>query len=172
MKRTIPALLAMLLGATSLFAAGELSGRRAPGFSLMDSNFTQHDLQDYQGKIVVIDFMQTTCPVCNKVADLLVKVKDKYGDRIGVISIVTLPDNFKTADAFAAGHELNWPILFDSGQMMMSYMKMRPDGNMNVHFPHIFIVDAAGTIRNDFDGSEEAAASVESLSAQIDKLLK
>lgn len=171
MKRTILTLLATLLGATSLFAAGELSNRRAPGFSLMDSNFTQHDLRDYEGKVVIIDFMQTTCPVCMKVADLLVSVKEKYGDRIGVISVVTLPDNFKTADAFAAGHELNWPILFDSGQMMMSYMKMRPDGNMNVHFPHLFIVDGAGMIRNDFDGSEEPAASVASLSAQIEKAL-
>jgi len=161
-----------LIGAMTLFAAGELSSRRAPGFSLMDTHFEQHDLQDYKGKVVLIDFMQTTCPVCNKVADTLVLVKQKYGEKLVVLSVVTLPDNFQTADKFAGIHQAGWPILFDSGQMMMSYLKLRPGGDMNVHFPHIFLVDGTGTIRNDFDGNDEQALSAPGLSAEIDKLLK
>ena len=47
----------ILLGAAaaSLEAAGELSNRRAPGFSLPDSNINYHDLGDYRGKIVLVD---------------------------------------------------------------------------------------------------------------------
>lgn len=162
----------ILTGAFALFAAGDYSNRRAPGFSLMDSHFEQHDIQDYRGKVVVIDFMQTTCPVCNTLADTLVEVSAKYGDKLAVLSIVTLPDNFAEADKFALRHKAGWPVLFDAGQVMMSYLKLQPNGNMNVHFPHLFIIDGAGTIRNDFDGSEDKALSAAGLSAEIDKLLK
>jgi hypothetical protein len=43
---------------------------------------------------------------------------------------------------------------------------------MNVHFPHIFVVDRFGAIRNDFDGSEAGSLNVGALSAEIDRLLK
>ena len=48
-----------------MFASGELSNRRAPGFALPDLGYTHtYDLQDYRGKVVVIDIMSTTCPHC------------------------------------------------------------------------------------------------------------
>jgi peroxiredoxin len=162
----------LLIGAFALLAGGAYSNRRAPGFSLMDSRFQQHDMQDYHGKVVILDFMQTTCPVCNALADALVEVSAKYGDKLAVLSVVTLPDNFAEADKFAALHKASWPILFDSGQVMMSYLKLQPGGNMDVHFPHVFIIDGSGTIRNDFDGAEDKALTAAALSAEIDKLLK
>ena len=76
---------------------GEYSNRRAPGFSLADSHYQQHDPQDYRGKVLLIDIMPTTCPVCMHLADTLVQVKAKYGDKIGIISVLTLPDNFRRA---------------------------------------------------------------------------
>jgi peroxiredoxin len=157
----------LLIGALTLFAAGDYSNRRAPGFSLADSHFQQHDTQDYRGKVLLIDFMQTTCPVCRQLTENLLKVKAKYGDKIAVLSILTLPDNYATVDSFAAEHKIPWPMLLDEGQVMMSYLKLTP-ANTTVHFPHLFIVDGKGTIRSDFEGAEDAAA----ISAEIDKLLK
>ncbi len=157
----------VLIASMTLLAAGEYSNRRAPGFSLADSHFQQHDPQDYHGKVLLIDFMQTTCPVCTHLAETLVQVKAKYGDKIGILSVTTLPDNFETADNFAAEHKISWPIMFDSGQVMMSYLKVTP-ANPKVNFPHLFIIDGTGTIRDDFEGAEDAAA----ISAEIDKLVK
>jgi peroxiredoxin len=161
-----------LIAALALFAGGANSNRRAPGFSLMDSHFEQHDIQDYLGKVVLVDFMQTGCIVCNSLADNLVILKSRYGDKLAILSIVTLPDSFDTAEKFAAAHKSNWPIVFDSGQVMMSYLKLKPTGSMNVHFPHIFVVDKTGVIRNDFDGAESSSLTIGGLSAEIEKLLK
>jgi len=161
----LPALI--LITALTLLAAGEYSNRRAPGFSLADTHFVQHDTQDYRGKVLIIDFMQTGCAVCIRLADTLLQVQAKYGDKIGIISVTTLPDNFQTADKFAAEHKIPWPILFDSGQVMMSYLKVTP-ANPKVNFPHLFIIDSNGTIRYDFKGGGGAAE----ISAEIDKLLK
>lgn len=161
----LPALI--LIACVTSFAAGEYSNRRAPGFSLSDSHYQQHDPQDYRGKVLIIDFMQTTCPVCMRLADTLLQVRAKYGDKIAIMSIMTLPDNFEKVDKFAAEHKIPWPMLFDSGQVMMSYLKVTP-ANPKVNFPHMFIIDGNGTIRYDFEGGEELS----SISAQIDKLLK
>lgn len=54
-----------LLTASTLLlgASGELSDRRAPGFSLPDPAYEHYyDLQDYSGKVVLIDIMSTRCP--------------------------------------------------------------------------------------------------------------
>jgi len=160
-----------LAGSMMLLASGDYSNRRAPGFSLADSSYQQHDPQDYHGKVLIIDFMQTTCPICTKLADTLSQVKAKYGDKLAIMSIMTLPDNYQTVDKFAAEHKIQWPMLFDSGQVMMSYLKVTPK-NPQVHFPHLFIVDGNGTIKNDFEGTEDKALTVAGLSAEIDKLMK
>jgi peroxiredoxin len=164
--------LALCLAAAGLmWAAGDYSNRRAPGFSLADSHYQQHDPQDYRGKVLLIDIMRTNCLTCAKLADVLVEVKAKFGDKLGLISIVTLPDNFETADRFAKEHKMSWTIVCDSGQVIMSYLKVTPE-NPQVHFPHLFLIDANGTIRNDFDGTEDKAMTVEGLSGEIEKIMK
>jgi peroxiredoxin len=162
--------MSLLAVALLLPAAGQYSNRRAPGFSLADSKFRQHDPQDYRGKVLLVDIMLTSCPTCNQLADTLVQIQKKYGDRIAIISIVTLPDTFAAADAFVARHGITWPIVFDSGQVIASYLEVTPS-NPQVHFPHLFVIDGAGTIRDDYEGTDDKALSVDGLSAVIDHLL-
>jgi peroxiredoxin len=161
----------ILIAALTLFAAGDYSKRRAPGFSLADSHYQQHDPQDYRGKVLIVDIMATPCGVCATLVDTLVKVKAKYGDNLGIISIVTQPDNHDTADRFATAHKLTWPVVFDSGQVIMSYLKVTPS-NPQVHFPHIFIVDADGYIRNDFESADVQFETFEGLCDEVDKASK
>ena len=139
----------LLASAALLFASGELSGRRAPGFSLPDLHGQQHDLQDYRGKIVLLDIIQTTCPHCQKLADILEKVDAKYGDKVAVLSIAIPPDNPATVAGFVAEHKVATPVLFDCGQAAASYLKATPQ-NPKVNVPHLFLIDGQGMIRNDF----------------------
>lgn len=74
-------ILALLAASLLLPAAGEFSNRRAPGFSLADSRFRQHDTQDYRGKVLLVDIMLTTCPECDRLADTLVQLKKNMGIR-------------------------------------------------------------------------------------------
>jgi peroxiredoxin len=164
--RTFAVFLAVAL---LLPAAGQFSNRRAPGFSLPDSKFRQHDPQDYRGKVLLVDIMATTCPVCAQLADTLAQIRKKYADKVEMISIVTSPDGFMDADAFAAKHGIDWPIVFDSGQVIASYLEVTP-ANPQVHFPHLFVVDGNGMIRNDYEGTDDQSLTVDGLSAVIDKL--
>ena len=70
-------LLVLLAGLT---AVGQQ--RRAPGFSLPDAKFTRYDLQDFKGKIVLIEVMRTECPMCRALTKSLAEVSDKFGDKV------------------------------------------------------------------------------------------
>lgn len=161
----------LLISAFTLFAANEYSNRRAPGFSLADSHFQQHDTQDYRGKVLIVDFIQTTCPICQHLTEALLRINEKYGDKVGILSVVTLPDNYQTSDKFATDRKIPWPILFDSGQVMMSYLKVTPV-NPRVEFPHLFLIDGKGTIRKDYGAADEQDLTAEAISAEVDELLK
>jgi peroxiredoxin len=159
------------LGALTL-AAGQLSGRRAPSFALMDSGMRYHDILDYRGKVLILDLMQTNCPHCQKLTVLLERVKAKMGDKIQVLSMVTLPDTTATVSKYIAAHKVTSPMLFDSGQVMAAYMKIDPLRPAPVDFPHLFIVDAQGFIREDFGQQQVQSLTEASLTAAINQAMQ
>jgi peroxiredoxin len=165
-------ILALGLLVPALFAAGEYSNRRAPGFSLPDMRGIQHDPQDYRGKVVIVEFMQTACPHCIKFSEILEQAKAKYKDKIEILSVVTMPDTAQNVQKYIADHKITSPILFDSGQVMASYLKITPQ-NPSVSFPHVFFLDGKGMIRNDYGYDKESAPVFEgtALFLEIEKLL-
>ena len=161
-----------LASAALLMASGGLSGRRAPGFSLPDLHVQQQDLQDYRGKIVLLDIIQTRCPHCAAFSEVLERAHKKYGGKVAVLSIVVPPDTQATVTQFVAAHGISTPVLFDCGQVSVSYLKVSP-ANPKVDVPHVFLIDGRGMIRNDFGYALETKNIFEGdgLNAEIDRLL-
>jgi peroxiredoxin len=137
-------ILTILLCAATFVAAA--ADRRAPGFSLVDSKAQEHDLADYRGKLVLLTFIQTTCPHCNTFAGILEQALQRHGDKIAVLAVVNRPDDPNTVNAFISSHKITFPILFDSGQMAYSYVL-----SQNLNFPQLFVIDAGGTIRAEYE---------------------
>jgi len=133
-----------LLCAAALCAAE--GPRRAPGFALPDSKMKVHDLYDYRGKPVIIEFLKTECPHCAAFADVLARVQQKYGDKIGILGIANPPDTQTTVGQFIEGHKIAYPILFDSGQAAYSYVL-----KTHLDLPQVFLVDANGMIYKHFE---------------------
>jgi thiol-disulfide isomerase/thioredoxin len=164
----------VLLLASLLSASGELSNRRAPGFALPDPDYNHYyDLQDYRGKVVLIDIMTTTCPHCMLLSSTLEKVKDKYGDKVAILSVVLPPDNQQTVAKYKEVHHVTIPIVCDMGQMAISYMNAKP-GMAHMDVPHLFVIDRQGMIKNDFTYTDQDKPVFEGtgLFAEIEKLLK
>src|ERR1035438_4584531 len=101
------------------------------------------DLLDYRGKIVVIEFMQTTCPHCAPFGDVLKEAQTKYGGRVVVLSVAnTNSDNPQSVAKYIQGHQINYPILYDMGQVAFSYIQKPSITDL----PHIYIINPAGYI--------------------------
>ena len=50
----------------NLFAADAKVGEKAPGFTLVDSNGMEHSLSDFEGKYVVLEWVNYDCPFVRK----------------------------------------------------------------------------------------------------------
>src|SRR5581483_10838492 len=134
-------ILAMLLCAFAVSAAEP--GQRAPGFALMDSKGDLHDLYDFRGKPVIVEFMQTTCPHCAAFAGTLERVQQKYGNKIAILAIANPPDSPNSVNAFIKGHGIQYPVLFDMGQAAYSYVRKQ-----QFDLPQVYLIDANGVIFN------------------------
>ena len=159
-------ILTILLCAAALTAADSL--RRAPGFALMDSKGQLHDLADYRGKVVLLEFMQTTCPHCATFASVLQKIQQKYGDKVVILAVTDPPDSMVTITQYVAGHNVTYPVLPDCGQVAYSYVR-----NPTLTFPHVFLIDAEGMIRGDYPYGPLGSGIFEGdqLFREIDRLL-
>jgi peroxiredoxin len=143
-------LLPVLALSAMLSFAADPAFRRAPGFSLPDSKLQQHDLYDYRGKVVILDFMMTNCPHCATFSKTLERVKAKYGERVAILSIVNYSsDNSNTVGSYIQANKVTSPILFDCGQVLASYLRLER-AKKAVDMPHAFIIDAQGRIRGDY----------------------
>jgi peroxiredoxin len=143
--------LVFIFGLVAAMAAGQgLSGRRAPGFSLPDPMFNQHDLADYKGKWLLIEFMRTDCPHCKMLSKLLESTKGKYGGKFAVLDVVIAPpENQATVAAYITENKITNPIVFDQGQVALAYFKATP-ARPSFDTPHLFAVDPNGNIARDW----------------------
>jgi len=162
------------LSALALMGANEYSGRRAPSFSLPDVNMRQHDILDYRGKVLIVEFMQTKCDKCQALTRSIEgRVKAKFGDSVGILSIVVPPDTFDDVKKYINVFKVTSPILFDMGQVAGSYVKATPQ-KPAMYFPHVFLIDQKGEIRMDWQwtapGLYPDVISGDRLVTEIEKL--
>jgi peroxiredoxin len=139
----------LALCASSAFGANELSNRRAPGFSLPDLELKNHDLNDYAGKVVVVNVMRTACPHCTEFSKVLQAAEKKYAGQVKVLSFVNPPDNQASVKRYQIANGISTTMLFDCGQASASYLKVTPQ-NPSFEVPHFFVIDQKGIIREDY----------------------
>lgn len=140
----------LLLGFTGFIcSAGELSNRPAPDFRLNDSAGRPVSLSEYRGKVVLVEFLSTTCPHCQKLAPVLDSIYTRFKGKVAVVGIATFPATAQTVAAFVQTYKVSYPVLIDpTNKATLDYLKPPPDRGFSI--PHLFVVDQAGYIRDDF----------------------
>ncbi|HME10611.1 MAG TPA: TlpA disulfide reductase family protein [Bryobacteraceae bacterium] len=164
----------LLLFTSLVFGSGELSNRRAPGFALPTPDYRRwYDLQDFRGKVLIIEIMSTSCPHCMLTSTTLEKVRDRYGDKVGILSVVLPPDNQETVSKYMQTNKITVPIVADMGQMTISYINAKP-GQSHLDVPHLFLIDKQGMIRNDWEYNDSSRPVFEGpgLFPEIEKLFR
>ena len=141
--------LVFLMAAVAL-SGQSLSNRRAPSFSLPDAGLKQHDILDYRGNWLLLEFMETNCPKCKELSIKLEDAKKKYGAKVGILSIVlTPPETQATVAKYIAETKMTTPIVFDSSQVAIAYFKATPQ-NPSFDSPHLFAINPGGMIVKDW----------------------
>jgi peroxiredoxin Q/BCP len=149
----LPLLFASLLASGEAASAQSLAGRRAPSFSLPDSNQVQHDILDYRGKWLILTF--TTSMGCTHCAPL-VKALEPLQSKMAVLNVmISPPETAVTATRFASENKTTSPIVFDQSQVAIGYFKATPT-NSRIDTPHVFIINPAGNIVEDWPDGKVA----------------
>lgn len=156
MAITIVVILILSTYAFSLMGGGE----QAPNFSLTDINGNKFSLSDFKGKVVVLDFMATWCPTCNKVMDTLKAINEKYKDNIVMITIdIDKKESDQDLKTFKEKYEADWIFARDTAGLITKY-------HVDT-IPKLVIVDKNGGITFTHAGD----ISESKLSEEIDKAI-
>lgn len=106
----------------AIFLRGEKTDK-APDFTVTDLNGERFTLSDYRGKkVVLIDFMSTTCASCKEEMKYLKEIYEMYGNRIELISIdVQKSDTEEDLRDFMKEHNANWRAALDTDNCIGKY---------------------------------------------------
>ena len=123
------------------------AGPTAPDFSLKDLSGQTVTLEQYRGKVVLLDFWATWCPPCRMTIPMLIKLQDKYRDDGLVILGISIDDPQQITDKdlryFIKMNKINYPVLRYNQKVMKDYFE-----GERVSIPTMFVVDRNGKIRD------------------------
>ena len=135
----------------------------APGFTLPDMDGEMHSLNDFRGKVVMLNFWATWCPPCRREMPSMQRLYEKYRERgLTVVAVNQFEDPdlvFEFTGRLSL--EPTFPILFDRESRVSEQYRVKG-------LPTTYLLDKAGKIRfraiggREFD-HPEVEALIESL---------
>jgi peroxiredoxin len=166
--RKVPVILALLLCMSAAAFSQQVlrPGELAPVFSGQSLDGKTYDLDQLQGKVVVVTFWSTRCAICHSEIPNLNRVAERYRGKDVVFLAVTMENQAKVSP-YLKRNPFNFNILPDSFGVFLKYADKDRSGNINMGFPAHFLITKKGTIAMRADGWDKSA----NLDSQIAKLL-
>ena len=94
------------------------SAATAENFSFKDIAGKQHNLSDYRGKWVLVNFWATWCPPCLAEIPDLVALHDKHkGKDLAVIGIAMAYSNPRLVTDFARSKQITYPVVLGNDEI-------------------------------------------------------
>jgi len=141
--RSALAVAVLVMAGTAAAGEGVEVGKAAPDFALTDTTGNRVSLADYNGKVVVLEWLNPDCPYVQRhyKAGTMEKLATKYGGQ-GVVWLTINSTNYMDAAAnakFKAANDLPYTILVDqSGEVGHLYNAATT--------PHMYVIDGEGTL--------------------------
>jgi peroxiredoxin len=162
----------MLMAALAASLFGATVPRKAPEFVFTMTGGPQQLLSQYRGKTIVLAFMYTTCPHCQKTAGVMSKIQTEYADK-GVQMLGAVFDEGAAfrVQQFNKSLGLNFPVGVSNSGSVLEFVQHPASEPYFV--PILVFIDKNGMIRSQYIGDENFLNNQEvNIRAEIDKLLK
>jgi peroxiredoxin len=133
--------------------SSNIVGTKAPDFTFITAEGKRMNLHDFHGKVVLLDFWATWCPVCREAMPGLKWIHEQVRDpKFAMVSISVDEDESKWRGFIEYSH-LDWIEARDNdGRFLQKYY---PAGQ-EMGIPDYFLIDGDGVIRKHYVGWSEA----------------
>jgi peroxiredoxin len=153
----------MFIASTTVPALALLpNGQLAPNFQLKDLSGTAHNLSDYRGKVVVIDFFGYACSACISDAKTnLVPLYNTYYKNDAKVQFLSVEVNGGSAaqiQQYLQQTGVAWLVLAGGGSLVSTYNLQST--------PTLYVIDPAGNVAL----SSQYPTNVQTLKSTIDTL--
>lgn len=137
---------------------------KAPDFTLNSLENGQVKLTNYSGKVVVLFFLGSTCPLCISAApSIQSKLATPYASNsnYAIFGLDQWDGNTSAVQSFKTTTGVSFPLLLNASPVASSY---------KTTYDRIVVIDKSGNIV--FSGTRGAASDVDAVKAKVDELLK
>lgn len=145
-------LLLTLASASGVTGAGTLTmiepRPAAPPLVLEDLDGREHTLDDYHGRVVVVNFWATWCPPCREELPSLQRLWEAQGPEGLVVLGVNVGEDADRIFFFTADYPVDFPLLLDRDATAIDTWPVRG-------IPTTFVIDPEGRIAGRAIGARE-----------------
>ena len=148
MKTTLTLLLCWSLAMVT--HAGDLNeyheNPEPPALVLEDNHGQQHSLEDYRGKVILVNFWAGWCHPCIQEIPEMIRLAEMLADRPFVILAVNVGEEKRKLPGFVKKIDEHMAILMDTDSEAFKRWKC-------IGLPSTFVIDPGGQIRYDAYGA-------------------
>jgi len=124
-------------------------GSPAPAFVLTDLHGTQQALQDYRGKVVLLNFWATWCGPCLVEMPSMERLYQELKEEdFAILAVSSDPQGREVTQPFVESQGLTFPILHDADYRVSGRYGVRT-------LPMSFIIDRNGTLTHRVFGARD-----------------
>jgi peroxiredoxin len=134
--------------------------KRAPGFQLADIKGKTVSLDDFQGKLVFLNFWATWCGPCRSEMPYIQDLYEGQSETGVAILAINVGEDLAEVEGFLKEYSLTFPVLLDiSGTVAKKY-------NIRA-IPATYFIDSDGIIRDMQIGAFRNVAEIKDILSQI-----
>ena len=142
------------LGLGGLGATSDKTPRPSPDFAVSFNDGSQIHLSQYQGKVVVLAFILTTCPHCQFTVQTLSRLQNEYGPRgLQVIASAIQDMAALAVPDFIKQFQPGFPVGFNPRDRVLDYLQHPVV--FRLLMPQAVVIDRKGIIRTQLAGDDK-----------------
>jgi len=160
------AIFLMLAVSISAFSQKSKTKPLAETFNVTSLEETTFDLAQLKGKIVLVTFWSTKCPICHNEIPKLNQLAQTYKGKDVVLLGLTM-ENPNKVKPYLKKNAFDFNIIPNSFGMVLKYADKDGDGNVTMGFPAHYLINQKGELELKTSGNNKTNL----LGAEINKLL-
>jgi thiol-disulfide isomerase/thioredoxin len=168
-----PALASLLVAALAVLPAlGATLPRKAPELIFQMPGGAKMSLDQFKGKVIVLEFLLTTCPHCKRTASVMQKLYGEYGPKgVQMLGLAFNDEAASALPAYTLEAGATYPIGYTDRDRAVDFLQHPIMLTMWV--PQLVFIDREGNIVAQYPGTDRFFLNEEAnIRSKIEQLLR